>query len=375
MKFSKVTVRKKKLSKGRISLYLDFYPAVLHPETGQETRREFLHLHYKEKPRTEKEQDDKEACIKLAEKIRHDRETQIRSGQAGLTAIKGRGSFLVFFEAEAERQEGSTKKGYVQTLHHLKEYLKGKDASFNSITLDTIEGFKSYLLTKAQKRTQGRTGALTSNTVGTYESKVLTVCRRAFIKGFMSEDLSLKIKRSRGKAKPRHFLSLEELSTLAKTPCDPEYLKRAALFSALTGLRFCDIDKMIWEEVEDTPNGPCVRLIEQKTKTPTLLPISESARAYLGERRDPAALVFPQLKYSFWLNTKLRDWLVSAGILKRFTFHMFRHTFATLQLNAGTDIYTLSKMLGHKDIATTEIYAKLLDEKKREAAERIKLDI
>lgn len=60
-----------------------------------------------------------------------------------------------------------------------------------------------------------------------------------------------------------------------------------------------------------------------------------------------------------------------AGILKDITFHCGRHTFAVMQLNLGTEIYTVSKLLGHKELKTTQIYARILDEKKREAVNKI----
>lgn len=60
-----------------------------------------------------------------------------------------------------------------------------------------------------------------------------------------------------------------------------------------------------------------------------------------------------------------------ADITKNITFHCFRHTYATIQLTLGTDIYILSKELGHRNIKNTEIYAKIVDKRKKEAAERI----
>jgi len=104
------------------------------------------------------------------------------------------------------------------------------------------------------------------------------------------------------------------------------------------------------------------------------LPIPEQAFGLLGERGKPDANVFEGLNYSAWENVKLKKWLLAAGILKDITFHSFRHTYATLQLTLGTDIYTVSKMLGHRDLKTTQIYAKIVDEKKMEAANKIKLD-
>jgi site-specific recombinase XerD len=77
--------------------------------------------------------------------------------------------------------------------------------------------------------------------------------------------------------------------------------------------------------------------------------------------------------YSSYYNKVLAKWVGLAGIKKDVTFHSFRHTFATLQLTFGTDLYTVSKMLGHRDIKTTQIYAKIIDETKRAAADRISL--
>ena len=85
--------------------------------------------------------------------------------------------------------------------------------------------------------------------------------------------------------------------------------------------------------------------------------------------------VFEGLKYSAYHNKHLFQWIGAAGITKNITFHSFRHTYATLQLFHGTDIYTVSKMLGHKDLKTTQIYAKIVDDTKRKAANKIKLDM
>ncbi len=86
------------------------------------------------------------------------------------------------------------------------------------------------------------------------------------------------------------------------------------------------------------------------------------------------ATVFEGLQYSAYQNSLLKEWIIKAGITKAITFHCFRHTYATLQLSQGTDIYTVSKMLGHRDLKTTQVYAKVIDLTKRAAADKIKLD-
>ena len=80
------------------------------------------------------------------------------------------------------------------------------------------------------------------------------------------------------------------------------------------------------------------------------------------------------MEYSL-TQTELPKWLKAAEIKKEITFHCFRHTYATLQLSLGTDLYTVSKMLGHREIKTTQQYAKIVDKQKRKAADTIVLNM
>ena len=152
-------------------------------------------------------------------------------------------------------------------------------------------------------------------------------------------------------------------------------MKRAGLFSALTGLRFSDIEKLMWSEVINiNGKGYYLKFKQLKTKGAEMMPISVETYNILGENGAPDEYVFNGLTYyDCSQNPIFSNWLISARITKHFTFHCFRHTFAVLQLINGTDIYTLSKMLGHKDIKTTMIYAHIVDEMKRGASEKIKL--
>ena len=160
-----------------------------------------------------------------------------------------------------------------------------------------------------------------------------------------------------------------------KTPCD-DILKRAALFSALTGMRHSDIQKLKWSEVEEYNGGYRLNFTQQKTKGVEYMPISPQAYKLCGERKnDGELLVFAGLPDPSWISKPLERWVKASGITKHITFHCFRHTYATLQLANGTDIYTVSKMLGHTNVKTTQIYAKVIDKKKDEATEAFKLDI
>lgn len=126
-----------------------------------------------------------------------------------------------------------------------------------------------------------------------------------------------------------------------------------------------------WEHIEIAPDqGYCIRIKTQKTETEATLPISMEAYELCGEPDE--GKVFKGLQRSV-TNDPLRKWIKDAGITKHITFHCFRHTYAVLQLSMGTDIYTVSKMLTHKNVSTTQIYADLVNSKKRETANKISL--
>jgi len=112
-------------------------------------------------------------------------------------------------------------------------------------------------------------------------------------------DLNAKIEPIKQAETQRNFLTIEELNSLVKTDCQNPLLKKAALFSALTGLRFSDIQKLVWGELEYIEgNGYFIQFKQQKTKGVEMMPISEQAYSLLGERKEPSVKVFEGLTYS-----------------------------------------------------------------------------
>ena len=138
-------------------------------------------------------------------------------------------------------------------------------------------------------------------------------------------------------------------------------------------LRLSDCILLQWENIRKSNDGGWVLdITTKKTKTDAILPISEEALALCGERDE--GQVFKKLTPGV-VASNLKDWIEDAGITKHISFHCFRHTFATLQLANGTDIYTVSKLLTHSNLATTQIYADVVSELKRDAAGRISLKV
>jgi integrase len=377
---TKVTLRQKKISKGRQSLYLDFYPAIPHPETGEPTRREFLRLYIFEKPKTPIDKKHNIETLKIGESIRQKRENFLNKPEIYSEYEKeqlrkkelGEQCFIEYFRKLANKRKASNHDNWVSALNYIEGFTNGK-LKFADLNEKFLEDFKEYLLTTKSLRSDKT--ALSRNSAVSYFNKVKAALKQAYKDGILQTDLNAKISPIKKAETRREYLTIEELNKLVKTPCNNDLLKRAALFSALTGLRFSDIQKMVWGEVQYSElEGYFLQFRQKKTKGVEVLPISEQAFKLLGERKDPNEQVFKGLIYSAYLNVHLKQWILSAGITKNITFHCFRHTFATLQLSFGTDIYTVSKMLGHRELKTTQIYAKIVDDTKRKAAEKIKLD-
>ena len=378
---TKVTLRKKKISKGRQSLYLDFYPAITHPETGKSTRREFLGLYIFEKPKTPIDKQHNAETLKIGESIRQKRENFLNKPEIYSEYEKeqlrkkelGEQCFIEYFRKLANKRKANNRDNWISALNYIEAFTGGK-LKFADLNEKLLEDFKEYLLTTKSKKSEKTT--LSRNSAVSYFNKVKAALKQAYKDGILQTDLNAKISPIKTAETRREYLTIEELNKLVKTPCNNDLLKRAALFSALTGLRFSDIQKMVWGELEYIEGqGYFLNFSQKKTNGVEYYPISEQAVSLLNEKGEPTARVFEGLEYSAYHNKHLFEWIRTAGINKDITFHCFRHTFATLQLFNGTDIYTVSKMLGHKDLKTTQIYAKIVDDTKRKAADKIKLDI
>ena len=378
---TKVKLRTKAISGNRKSLYLDFYPAVINADTGQPTRREFLGLYIFDKAKTQVDKQHNKETIKLAEQIRQKRDNQLNKPEIYTgyekeqlkIKEKGQQSFVDYFRKLADKKKTSNYDNWISALNYLIRYTKGS-LKFTDLDESFCEDFKDYLLTAPNKRNDKT--PLLKNSSFAYFNKFKATLRQAYRDGYLQTDLNSKVRPLKAEETQRKFLTLEEVNRLAKTECTLPVLKRAALFSAITGLRFSDIKKMVWGELEFIEGqGYFIHFRQEKSEGVEVMPISEQAFSLLGNRRQLFDRVFEGLVYSAWTNSHLSKWLAEAGITKKITFHSFRHTFATLQLSKGTDIYTVSKMLGHRDLKTTQIYAKIIDQTKRDAANKIQLDL
>ena len=375
-----VTLRQKPISGNRTSLYLDFYPPIRNEDTGKDTRREFLGLYLLDKPRTEIDRRHNKETRMLADNIRANRQLAVQAGNYGfLKKAAPTVDFLAWFKQQAQERfdTNQTKaRGNWLCVHHHLHIFAGGVLPADGVSESFCRKFKEYLTTARNLNTQRlHNQTLSHNTIVGYFIIFKTALSRATQDGVLTTNPCQNVKPFKPKATERAFLTLAELQAMAKTDCDIPELKRAGLFSALTGLRYGDIEKLTWAEVVDGVADASVRFTQQKTKQAETLPLSAQARSLLGERANETSRVFPHLLYSSHQNMKMQQWATLAGVTRPITFHAFRHTFATLQLQHGTDLYTVSKLLGHQDLKTTQIYARIVDEQKRAAVDRLSLDL
>ena len=327
---------------------------------------------------------DNEAC-QYADKVRairqreYDNAALYTDSEAEQAAQLERSqcNFIEYFKQVADKRHKNSSWSIITNWNRVYELLKifsgGNSILFGEIDLRLIETFKLFMLNAPQGGS--KSGTVSRNTAATYFAIFKAGLKQAFIDGYLTIDLAAKVKGIPEQESRREHLTLDELNTLAQTPCDNPIIKRAALFSALTGIRHVDIKKMKWKEIVKEGDHYRVNFTQQKTKGVEYTPISAQAYQLCGERLEDNRIVFEGLPDPSWISKPLERWVKASGITKHITFHCFRHTFATLQLANGTDIYTVSKMLGHTNVRTTQIYTKVVDEKKEDAADAIKINL
>lgn len=362
---TKVTLRKREYPSGKVSLYLDFYPAIKNPRTGEESRREYLGIYIMKSPRTAQERRINATKLKQAEAIRAQRELSLINEQYGFIDKSKVKMDAVEYFYSLMLTKGPK---WLGAYDHFNKFVHGKCA-FKDLNVELCNGFREYLLTA--KRLNSKKLQISQNSASGYWSTFRAFLASAYKEGYLKENINDNLDKIELKETRREYLTMDELRRLYNTPCEFPVLREASLFSCLTGLRISDILALTWNDVRDFPDGgKCIRICTEKTDTEATIPISEEALALCGP--PSTGIVFKGLTRNM-VNTYLKPWLKQAGITKYITFHCFRHTYATQLIAGGADIYTVSKMLTHKNVSTTQIYADLIDKKKREAAEVIKI--
>lgn len=357
-----VRIRFKKLANGSVSVYLainvngrrtyDYLKLYLVPETDQAAKLQ------------------NRQTMEAVYAIKAQRILQITNGAAGIKKdMRNKMRLVDWLKIYQDRQVNKGKRGakrWVRTMIFVIEgYDGGKDATLADIDHQWLTDFMIYLMNDyvTYKKTK-----LTNGTVDNYLRCLKAAFNVAVEEGIMPTNPMLALDRShlKGTTYEREFLSVDEVKKLIDTPCRRPDIKGAFLFSCFCGLRISDVRSLQWKHVVTTGDKMYLKITQFKTRRPLTIPLSRQAIKWMPERADAAEddYIFPPLSKNM---TVLDDWAKEAGIKKHVTFHVSRHTFATMELTMGADIYTTSKLLGHTSVATTQIYAKVINSKKEEA--------
>lgn len=369
-----ITLRQRKMPSGRTSLYLDFYL------NGKRTY-EYLHLYLEQgTSRTIKEKNRQ--TLQFAEAVCAKRIVELRNGEYGFKSQYATHTrFFDYYRALCQKRFNATESrgnwgNWYSCLHHLRKYEKRENITFEDITPEWVQGFRDYLDKEAcawsnDYRKKIKDKPLARNTKVSYFNKLCACLNQAFEERIIEFNPIRGVERFKAEEGTRMYLTIDEVKLLAQTECDYPRIKDAFLFSCLTGLRRSDVLRLRWGDVYR--QGEYTRIIfrQKKTKEQEYLDITEQAARLMGKRGDDEEYVFTNIHTPSTTNNAIKLWVARAGIKKDITFHCARHTFATMMLDLGNDLYTVSKLLGHREIATTQIYAKVLDKNKQKAISSI----
>ncbi len=361
----KVTLRTKSLSNGVQSIYLDVY------DKGKR-KYEYLKLYLIPEVDANAKRENANA-LKRANEIKAQYflgkyKPEIYHGQCP-TLMDWLDTYFINM-----REQRNVSKAVFDHLHLLRPILDGfltrirkKNMTVDAFGRNEVLGFLTYMRNwKAEKK-----GKLAQGTMVTYQQRLVAVFNAAIAEGYIKAnpfDLIRKNERIAKVNSTKGSLTMEEVGKIADVvPVKDEdaEVQRAFLFACFTGIRISDIRELKWSDIKDI--GGCKAIVKIQVKTDELVtvPLCNKAMEYLPAQGEDEYVFHLPLKTGLRLG--LQRIIKAAGIERQTSFHTSRHTFATLTLASGSDLATVSKLLGHTSVATTEIYADVLMDSKVKA--------
>lgn len=359
-----VKIRFKDCAGGVKSVYLDIY---------YKGKRQYDYLRMYLQPETTpaiKRQN--EAILAAAEAIKSQRIIELTNNAAGLknTSIHSKRLLVDWMQTY---YENCVKRGHrgCELILNANKVLKAykPKVRMGDLDRDYCLGLKDFLCTEYKTKLGNSLAPQTViNYIGCLRGALNEAVRADIIGENPLNRLTTKEK-VKAPESQRTYLTIEEVKKLETIPCKHEMSKRAFLFSCYSGLRLSDVKSLRWKDLQKDGGQWKANIVMFKTRTPLYLPLSQQALRWMPERGDATDedRVFAGMVSDTNLNLDIKKWVKSAGISKNVTYHTSRHTHATMLLTLGVDLYTVSKLLGHSKIETTQIYAKIVDSKKIDA--------
>ena len=363
-----VRLREKELANGVRSLYLDIY-------VNGKRSYEFLKLYLIPETNPQAKVQN-ENTMRAANTIKLNRILEITNNKAGLknTSIRAKMLLKDWMETfrQAQEQKGvKDQKVIHNTIHALTAY--NINVAMRDVNRDYIIGLTNFLRNDYRSP---RGKKLKDYSVINYLGCLRNALNMAVREDVIADNPIMKLSaqdKVKAPESQREFLTIEEVQQLEATDSPYPHIKQAFLFACYTGLRCSDVRSITWGKIVKDGEKYRLHTVMFKTKRPFYIPLSKKAMQWMPERGDKTDddLIFENIPIQ--VNTKLylQPWLDKAGITKPITFHCSRHTFGTMMLTLGADIYTTSKLMGHTKVEVTQIYAKIINKKKDDAVSLI----
>ncbi|MCM1078536.1 MAG: site-specific integrase [Bacteroidales bacterium] len=367
-----IALREKALKGGRKSLYLDYYVS-----GTRKHAYEFLSL-YLIPEINDYDREKNRNTIEMARAIQAQRIIERARGKAGMPIREAGKILLVDYCAQCHNNKvdnglsSNTTGGIYRTTLHLIEYA-GEKVRLSDVDKAFCVGFVRYLASAKHLR-ESHNGTLSRGSANRYFGIFSSILNQAVRDGLLSSNPAhrLSVDEKKGisyKGAHREYLTAGELALLIQTECKNAIVRNAFLFACFTGLRVSDIAAIQWKNIMTDGSGRMsVNIIMKKTGEEIYIPLSNNALRWLPDTgsRQPHTNIFPMPSASS-ISFHIKNWAKAAGISKNISFHTSRHTFATLLLTQGADLYTTSKLLGHQDIKVTQVYADIVSKKRQQA--------
>ncbi len=347
-----VYLRKRKNSDGSTSLLLDVW------HNGKRTYEFLKECKLSNSKNPIAKQEDRKR-IALAEQIKNKRSLQLQSGEYDLLpSFRQDIDFLAYFHAYLDKYKKKDARLLVACFNKFKQFLKESEIlslSAKQVNEAIVEDFKEYL-----------EDSMNGETPANYFKKFKKVLKQAVRDKIIASNPASELTAKRNEGVKKDILNFEEIQLLASAPANNEEVKKAFLFSCLTGLRFCDISILKWESI----NGQVMKIKQQKTSKDVTIMLNDSALSLLGKHQKSSAYVFNLPSHTACLKG-LKSWCKSAGIQKHITWHCARHSFATNIIFYGSDVNSASSLLGHSSLAYTQRYLRIANELKEKAVHNL----
>ena len=339
----KITIRTRKRDEATSFIYLDI-------RDGQKSRKQAVKgFVYSAKKLTKDQKEHNAEMMKRAEDTKND----VLMLESPVDSKKITLSRLTKLYCDNKGVSENTVKSFKQML----------DCVDGSITADSVT---TDVINDQYKKINSC--QLSNNSKLLYRSKLDAVIRygikKSYIRVGVLEKVDDKIK---SKTHTREFLTKDEVSLMiAEYSETKKNWMRIFLFSCFTGLRHSDIKNLRWSNIQND----VIRLQTQKTDTAVTVPLNDNAKSLLPVKSGNDSFVF-SVPDTANIRKDLLLWAGKKGIKKSISFHTARHTFATLSVQGGVDLYAVSKLLGHKNIKTTQIYADMVSSMLKESVDKL----